>query len=77
MPPVTLIELLIFAVLAAVVLYNLYAVLGRRIGRQPGEATGAPQPGAPADANSQRGPQRNGSTINPSQYLPVRYEPGL
>ncbi len=30
-------ELLIFAVLAAVVLYQLYAVLGRRVGRQPEE----------------------------------------
>lgn len=28
-------ELLIFAALAAVVLYQLYAVLGRRVGRQP------------------------------------------
>jgi len=28
-------ELLIFAVLAAVVLYQLYSVLGRRVGRQP------------------------------------------
>jgi predicted lipid-binding transport protein (Tim44 family) len=28
-------QLLIFAVLAAVVLYQLYAVLGRRVGRQP------------------------------------------
>ena len=43
MQPVPIIELLIFAVLAAVVLYNLYAVLGRRIGRQPGEQ---PQPAA-------------------------------
>ncbi len=41
MQPVPIIELLIFAVLAAVVLYNLYAVLGRRIGRQPGEAAQA------------------------------------
>ncbi len=39
MPTVQLLELLIFAVLAAVVLYNLYAVLGRRIGRQPDPAT--------------------------------------
>ena len=38
-PTVQLLELLIFAVLAAVVLYNLYAVLGRRIGRQPDQAT--------------------------------------
>ncbi len=37
-PPVQILELLIFAVLAAVVLYNLYAVLGRRIGRQPDPA---------------------------------------
>ena len=30
-------ELIIFAGLAAIVLYQLYAVLGRRVGRQPGE----------------------------------------
>ena len=30
-----ILELLIFAVLAGVVLYQLYAVLGRRVGRQP------------------------------------------
>jgi predicted lipid-binding transport protein (Tim44 family) len=51
MPSVQLLELLIFAVLAAVVLYNLYAVLGRRIGRQPGEATAGP--GAAGDARQQ------------------------
>jgi predicted lipid-binding transport protein (Tim44 family) len=32
---VQLLELIIFAALAAVVLYQLYAVLGRRVGRQP------------------------------------------
>jgi predicted lipid-binding transport protein (Tim44 family) len=38
-------ELLIFAALAAVVLYQLYAVLGRRVGRQPEEnAEPAPRP---------------------------------
>jgi predicted lipid-binding transport protein (Tim44 family) len=31
-------QLLIFAALAAVVLYQLYAVLGRRVGRQPEDA---------------------------------------
>lgn len=41
-------ELIIFAGLAAVVLYQLYAVLGRRVGRQPEDAakvetTAAPQ----------------------------------
>jgi predicted lipid-binding transport protein (Tim44 family) len=35
--PVQTLEIIIFAVLAAVVLYQLYAVLGRRVGRQPGE----------------------------------------
>jgi hypothetical protein len=34
-------ELVIFAVFAAVVLYQLYAVLGRRIGRQPETASRA------------------------------------
>ncbi len=34
-----LLELIIFAALAAVVLYQLYTVLGRRVGRQPEDAT--------------------------------------
>jgi predicted lipid-binding transport protein (Tim44 family) len=38
---VQLLELLILAALAAVVLYQLYAVLGRRVGRQPEDG---PQP---------------------------------
>lgn len=33
-----LLQLLIFAVLAAAVLYQLYSVLGRRVGRQPEES---------------------------------------
>lgn len=40
-------ELVIFGVLAAVVLYQLYAVLGRRIGRQP-EDLPAPAPADPS-----------------------------
>jgi len=39
-------ELIIFAGLAAIVLYQLYAVLGRRVGRQPGD--GPPAEGAGA-----------------------------
>jgi len=42
---VKLLQLLIFAVLAAAVLYQLYSVLGRRVGRQPEESplpTGLP-----------------------------------
>ena len=38
--------MIIFAGLAAVVLFQLYSVLGRRVGRQPDE--GAPQLGKPA-----------------------------
>jgi predicted lipid-binding transport protein (Tim44 family) len=39
-------ELIIFAGLAAVVLYQLYSVLGRRVGRQP-EEHAAPEPAGP------------------------------
>jgi predicted lipid-binding transport protein (Tim44 family) len=39
-------ELIIFAGLAAIVLYQLYAVLGRRVGRQPGEGPTAEGAGA-------------------------------
>lgn len=44
-PAVKIFELVIFAFFAAVVLYQLYAVLGRRIGRQP-EDVPAPAPAA-------------------------------
>jgi predicted lipid-binding transport protein (Tim44 family) len=49
--------LIIFAGLAAIVLYQLYAVLGRRVGRQPEDSPAVPttaqpvtQPDAPAPA---------------------------
>lgn len=46
--------LVIFAVFTAVVLYQLYAVLGRRIGRQPEDGPARPErvaaPGEPAPA---------------------------
>jgi predicted lipid-binding transport protein (Tim44 family) len=47
-----LLELIIFAGLAAIVLYQLYSVLGRRVGRQPEEQTApevASPPTRPAD----------------------------
>ncbi len=53
MPAVPLLELVIFAVLAAVVLYNLYAVLGRRIGRQPGQAAQTAPAGAAVPRTAQ------------------------
>ena len=44
-----MLELIIFAALAVVVLYQLYSVLGRRVGRQPDQID-APAPRAPAAA---------------------------
>jgi predicted lipid-binding transport protein (Tim44 family) len=47
-----IITLIIFAALAAIVLYQLYSVLGRRVGRQPGDtpaADAAPTGARPAD----------------------------
>jgi predicted lipid-binding transport protein (Tim44 family) len=39
---VQVLELIIFAGLAAIVLYQLYAVLGRRVGRQPEDSPAVP-----------------------------------
>ncbi len=46
MPPVTT-QLIIFGALAGVVLYQLYAVLGRRVGRQPREGAKLTEGSAP------------------------------
>jgi predicted lipid-binding transport protein (Tim44 family) len=62
MSPTQLLIYLIFAVLAVVVLYNLYAVMGRRIGRQPGEAASGAPAGAPADTRAQR-PAQPGNEV--------------
>ena len=45
-------ELIIFAGLAAIVLYQLYAVLGRRVGRQPEDAPAVPATTTPLDRKS-------------------------
>ena len=42
MAPLRILELIILAALAAVVLFQLYAVLGRRVGRGPEDAARAP-----------------------------------
>lgn len=42
-----LLELIIFAGLAAIVLYQLYSVLGRRVGRQPEDQPAAAEPAGP------------------------------
>jgi predicted lipid-binding transport protein (Tim44 family) len=49
---VQVLELIIFAGLAAIVLYQLYSVLGRRVGRQPED-----RPAAETAAAAPRGPQ--------------------
>jgi predicted lipid-binding transport protein (Tim44 family) len=50
-----IIELIILAAVAAVVLFQLYAVLGRRVGRQPEDAPARAAPNAPAAADAARG----------------------
>ena len=57
-----LLIIVIFALLAAVVLFNLYAVLGRRIGRQPTEQDQAALPAAPVD-RSLPPPERAGPEV--------------
>jgi len=51
--PLQVLELVIFAALAAVVLFQLYAVLGRRVGRQPEDAAEAERP-RPAEVEARR-----------------------
>jgi predicted lipid-binding transport protein (Tim44 family) len=50
-------ELVIFAALAAVVLFQLYAVLGRRVGRQPEDAAEAEAAHAPKAEVEARRPE--------------------
>lgn len=47
-------ELVIFAALAAVVLFQLYTVLGRRVGRQPEDATEAGRPRRVGEVEARR-----------------------
>jgi hypothetical protein len=47
-------ELVIFAALAAVVLFQLYTVLGRRVGRQPEDAAEAERPRALGEPDVRR-----------------------
>jgi len=52
--PLQVLELVIFAALAAVVLFQLYAVLGRRVGRQPEDAAETERLRAPTEAEARR-----------------------
>jgi predicted lipid-binding transport protein (Tim44 family) len=59
-----LLELIIFAGLAAIVLYQLYSVLGRRVGRQPEEQP-APEAAGPRVRPAERplGPADDGVSL--------------
>lgn len=62
-----LLELIIFAALAAIVLYQLYSVLGRRVGRQPedkpaGEAQ--PSPVRPVERVLESGEEADGVALS-------------
>jgi predicted lipid-binding transport protein (Tim44 family) len=66
---VQLLELLILAALAAVVLYQLYAVLGRRVGRQPEDG---PQPQA-----VRRAGEADARVREPDEVVPATGMAGL
>lgn len=51
MPPVQ-VQIVIFAVIAAFVLFQLYNVLGKKVGRQPEEDARAQPPSAPAQGEA-------------------------
>ena len=66
----TALQLIIFAALAVVVLWQLYAVLGRRVGRQPEDAVKArvaPDAGARTQAN-----ETEGVTVDPVAQMRAR-----
>jgi predicted lipid-binding transport protein (Tim44 family) len=56
-PIVAVLELIILAGLAAIVLYQLYAVLGRRVGRQPEDSPAVPATAAPLERANETGLQ--------------------
>jgi len=56
-------ELIIFGGLAAIVLYQLYAVLGRRVGRQPTDNPAPAKPGAARAAEALPEPPHDGVAL--------------
>jgi predicted lipid-binding transport protein (Tim44 family) len=74
-------ELVIFAALAAVVLFQLYTVLGRRVGRQPEDAaeTGRPRPVGEAETRRLEEPQVENVPLSGVAAVHARdpaFEPG-
>jgi predicted lipid-binding transport protein (Tim44 family) len=66
-----LLELIIFAGLAAIVLYQLYSVLGRRVGRQPDEQP-APEPASPVARPADRSAETAEGGVSLSGLAAVR-----
>jgi predicted lipid-binding transport protein (Tim44 family) len=66
-------QIVIFAVLAAVVLFQLYNVLGKKVGRQPTDETREPLPvPASGDAAARPGPQADAATLAAAAGLKAR-----
>jgi len=63
--PLQVLELVIFAALAAVVLFQLYAVLGRKVGRQPEDAE-AERTARPGELEARRADDQPESIIPPT-----------
>lgn len=72
-----LLQLIIFAGLAGIVLYQLYSVLGRRVGRQPEEAAGPEGRAAQARLEDRPGePAEDGVSLSGLAALRAR-DPGF
>ncbi|WP_259553624.1 TIM44-related membrane protein TimA [[Roseibacterium] beibuensis] len=63
MPVPVQVQIVIFAVIAAIVLFQLYNVLGKKVGRQPEEDARA-QPAAPAAPAAEGGAGRPGGALD-------------
>ncbi len=59
-----MLELIIFAGLAAIVLYQLYAVLGRRVGRQPEDTPAVPTTSAAVERAADAGTQTSDDGVS-------------
>lgn len=72
------IQIIIFAVIAAFILWQLYSVLGRKVGRQPEDDARAQPPGVPAtaQANAPRQPLLDPSILAAVAALKAR-DPGF
>ena len=75
MPVPVQIQIVIFAVIAAIVLFQLYNVLGKKVGRQPEEdarARPATTPAAPAEAGGVRPNPIDAATLSSIAGLKAR-----